>query len=308
LQHLLFIFILIFLFACAKQPAEEISEAIDIALTHLSKSECDEAIKVLERTSSEGEDAVYLQVLASAYACKANFDEVKFISEDLDDINTSTPASIFASISILSLSEETQADSEDFTSVKKAINILLASSSQTERTQKFGARKAGDMGVQALILSIVNLGKFLNFYGNVNASGAKGLGSGAHKCFLNYSDSRAQLLTGVSTGACLLDNDGQDDLDKTTVVGKRRMCEGLMLLTNTLDILENIDLSTSDSLSKLEVVASQVGTFKTAAVTAGLGTMINMKSQSECETYLNTPSKLLDMEYLYVLLFETGLQ
>jgi hypothetical protein len=211
----------------------------------------------------------------------------------------------------MSLSNDTAADAAGYANIKKAINTILNSTStigQVARTTQYGSRKAGDMGVQALILSIVNFGKFLHYYGNVDTNGVKGGGSSANSCFLNYNDPRAQAITGVGTGACTVDNDGSVDLDQTTAAGKRRICEGVMLLTNTIDILDNIDLSGSSTLSKLEDVSTQVNTYKTAATAAGLGTIINMKSQTACETFLNTPANLLDMEYFYALVLETGLQ
>jgi hypothetical protein len=192
-----------------------------------------------------------------------------------------------------------------------SINTILNSTTtvgQVARTTEFGTRKAGDLGVQALILNIVNLGKFLHYYGNVDTNGVKGSGSGTNSCFLNYNDPRAQALTGASTGACTVDNDGSLDLDQSTAAGKRRICEGAMLLTNTIDILDNLDLSNSSTLSKLEDVSAQVNTYKTAATAAGLGAIINMTSQSDCETYLQTPGQLLDMEFFYALVFDTGLQ
>jgi hypothetical protein len=308
----LILFIFITLSSCSQSSKEKTDEAIDVALTHLSKDECDDAISVLEDAGTQSDNAIYLQVLASAYACKAGFNEVSFVADDLVDIDVTTPAAILKSISILSLSTETAADSSDYVSIRTGLNLLLNSTTgppgQVARTTKFGTRKAGDMGVQALILNLVNLGKFLHYYGNVSGTGIKGGGSAANKCFIDYNDGRAQLLTGATTGACVSDTDGHADLDQSTATGKRRLCEGLMLLTNTLDILENIDFTSSESLSKLGDISTEVATFKTAAVTAGLSTLINMTSQSTCETYLNTPSQLLDMEYIYALLFETGLQ
>lgn len=312
MRTFLILFLLFLFSSCAKNEAEKTSEAIDIALTSLSTGDCQAAIDVLEDAGFQSSDAVYIQVLASAYACKANFNEVEFISTDLAAINTGSAAAILKSFSIMTLSHETSADSADYVSIRSGINFLLQPESgvpsQVARATKYGARKAGDVGFQALVLNIVNLGKFLNYYGNVSATGVKGGGSSSNKCFISYSDPRAQLLTGSSTGACVSDTDGHVDLDKSTVIGKRRMCEGLMFVTNILDILDNIDLSGSSELSKLEDISTQVSTIRTAAVTAGLGTLINMTSQSVCETYLNTPSQLLDMEYLYALLFETGLQ
>lgn len=311
MRNFLILLTILLLSACAPKPEEKLAEAIDRALTHLSAGECDAAIDVLEESESDGDDPVYIQVLASAYACKADFDEIQFVSEDLADLDTTSGATIFKSMSLMSLSSETAADSVGYANIKRAINTILNSTStigQTHRTTAFGARKAGDMGVQALILNIVNFGKFLNYYGNVSATGVKGGGSGSNSCFINYNDPRAQALTGVSTGACTVDNDGSTELDQTTVVGKRRICEGVMLLTNAIDILDNLDLSNSSTLSKLEDVSTQVNTYKTAATTAGLGNIINMTSQSECETFLNTPAQLLDMEYFYALVLETGLQ
>lgn len=311
MRNFFILFTILLITSCAQNPQEKLAEAIDRALTHLSAGDCDAAIDVLEDSESDGDDPVYIQVLSSAYACKSDFDEVAFISDDLSAIDTTSSNTILASLTKMSLSTETAADSANYTNIRTAINTILNSTTtigQVARTTKFGTRKAGDLGVQALILNIVNMGKFLHYYGNVNASGVKGGGSGTNSCFLNYNDPRAQALTGVSTGACTVDNDGSADLDQSTATGKRRICEGAMLLTNTIDILDNLDLSNSSTLSKLEDISTQVNSFKTAATAAGLGTIVNMTSQSVCETYLQTPAQLLDMEYFYALVFESGLQ
>jgi hypothetical protein len=85
--------------------------------------------------------------------------------------------------------------------------------------------------------------------------------------------------------------------------------ENLNSLGNLAIVVGRFDISGTkvSDLSKLEEVSAQVNTLKTS-LPLGLGTLINMTSQSECETYLNTPTQLLDMEFLYALVFETGLQ
>lgn len=306
MRTILFLFILFCAFGCGKNTAEKTDEAIDIALTHLSKDECDEALDILRDAGMQGSNGVYLQVLASAYACKAGFDEIKFVADDLGALVTTSGQAIFKSLAKMSLSNETEADSVAFTSIRTGINTILGSTSgdpsQVSRTEKFGPRRAGDLGVQALILSLVNFGKFLQYYGSTDVNGVKG------GCFIDYNDPRAQLIvTTGPTGACSSTNNGHADLDQTTAAGKRRMCEGLMLLTNSLDILNNIDFSGSSTLSKLEDVATQVNNFRTAAVAVGLGAVIDMTSQSECEAFANVPAQLLDLEYFYALTFEQGL-
>lgn len=308
----LFFFILFISLSCSKKPAEEAAEAIDIALTHLGKEECDDAIKVLEDLDDMEDNAIYLQVLASAYACKAAYNEVAVV-DSLSNLVTTTPASVFKSIATMTYSMETSADSDDYVNLRRAINILLGSTSgapsHVSRVAKFGPRKAGDMSVQSLLLNITNFGKFLNYYGNVDTLGNKGQGSNTNVCFLDYTDSDAQsVIAGGAGGVCNNNTSGHPDLDLTTATGRRRVCEGLMLLTNVFDILDNLDLSSSDQLAALEEVSTQVDTYRAGAVAVGLGYLFDITSQSECETSMNTPANLADMEYLFALVFETGLQ
>ena len=316
MRSIFILFILCLFASCAQKSDEQVRQAIDVALSHLSKEECNEAIKVLEAAGVQNSNAIYLQVLASAYACKGGYDEIAFIADDLLNLNATTPFLLFQSLSTFSLSSETAPDSANYVAIRTGLNLLLNSTTtvgQTEREAKFGSRKAGDMGVQALMLNVVNFGKFINLYGNVDSSGEKGQGAGTNTCFINYTDARAQLLITALPAAnnCNSNTDGHPGLSLAAAdlpVTKRRLCEGLMTVTNLLDILNNVDISGSSDLSALQDIADQVNTYKTVAEAAGLGTLINTLSQSECETLLNTASNLNDMQLLVAILFETGLQ
>lgn len=310
-RNFLYLFILLFFASCADNPQEATRKAIDIALSHLQNGDCQDAIDVLE-DAEDTDNPVYLKILASAYACKANFNAIRFLSTDLANLNTTDQFTVITGLTKFSTSTETEADSENYVAMRTAVNTILDSTtgspSQVTRDSQFGSRHGQDMGVEVLLFAVSNLGKFLHFYGNVDATGAKGAGTNTNNCFLDYNDPRAQALTGVTTGACNSDVDGHPDLDQSTATGKRRLCEGLTLLTNVFDVLDNIDVSGSSDLAKLETISSQINTFRSAAVTAGLGTLITMTDQATCETYLTTPANLLDMEYLYALVFESGLQ
>lgn len=313
MRSILLILILIHTVACSKNEAEKTNEAVDVALTYLSDGKCEKAIDVLEDAGVQNNDAVYLQVLASAYACKADFNEIEFIDGDLKNITTTSAATIIKDLAGMNYSAETAADSPDFTAILTGLNYLLNSTSgdpgQTERETKFGVRKSGDMGMQVLILSLADLGKFLRFYGNTDAAGAKGAGTGTNNCFMDYNDPRAQALVGGgTTGACVSNNDGHPDLDQSTANGKRRMCEGIVLLTNALDVLENIDFSDSSTLSNMSDVSAQIATYRALATSAGIGNIIDMTSQEECEDYAAVPAQLLDLEYFYALIYEVSLQ
>ncbi len=312
MRTILTIVSLLLALSCAKNSTEATLEAIDLALTHLSNEDCDKALDLLREVGPQNGNPVYLQVLASAYACEADYDEVRFIADDLSSISVSSGQDIFKSLSTLRLSDESAADSASYVSLRTALNTINGSTSgapsHAKRVRKFGPRKAGDLSLQVLLLSLVNLGKFLNYYGNTDSSGAKG-GLTGNNCFIDYNDGRAQIFvsTGVSTGACLSTTDGHPDLDQSTATGKRRLCEGLVLLTNTFDVLESLDLSGSSTLSKLEDIATEIYDLKAAAISQGLGTLINMTSQSECEAHVATAPNLSDLEYLYALVFDAGL-
>ncbi len=314
MKKLLVIFILSLYAGCAQNSAEKTASSIDLALTYLSDDKCSQAIDVLEDAGYQSDNAIYLQVLASAYSCKAGLNEVSFLITDLAVLNTTSIETILTSLVTMSLSDESTVDSDEYSAIKSGINILLGSTSgapsHTARVDKFGQRKAGDMGVQALILNLINLGKFLNLYGNVNAAGVKGAGANSpdNSCLMNYTDSRAvTLISSLAGGSCIVNNGGHPSLDRSTSDGKRLLCEGLVLLTNIFDILDELDLSASSELNVLEAMSTQIETIRTTATVAGLGALITQTSQSDCETSMNTSTNLDDMEYFYSLIYEAGL-
>ncbi|HXH74919.1 MAG TPA: hypothetical protein VNJ08_08140 [Bacteriovoracaceae bacterium] len=319
MRSITIIFLLCLLASCSKKKPEEVADAIDVAQTYLSESKCTKAISLLEGVGRQNDDAIYLQVLASAYACRAGFSEINFLTSDVTTIDTSPSTDLMKSISILSTSNETATDSASYTDMQSALNVLLHADggvqpSQLTREGAFGVRKAGDMGFQILFLTIGQLGKFLNQFGDVNTLGKKGAGTtSTNTCFLDYSYVQAQTARGTlpaATNACLSNTAGHDDLDLGTVAGKRHACEGLMLITNLIDVLNNIDLSGSDTLSKLTGIASIANAFKSAAITAepNVQTLLETTLQSSCVTLLDTPAEVDYMQLIYVMIFEAGLE
>lgn len=311
LFNILVIFILII--GCGKKNSQLTTEAIDVALTHLSKEECDEALKVLLKLDGEEENPIYIQVLASAYACKADYKEINFLEDDLTTLTTTSAVTIMTSLTKMTMSSQTVADSDDYVSILKGINTLLGATygtpGQLARNQKFGIRRASYLGIQALLLQLVNFGKFLHFYGNVDNTGSKGQGGNTNTCFLNYTHLDAAFLINAGLGGiCNTTNDGHPDLDLSSSDGKRRACEGVVLVANIIDIIDNLELGENNDLKVLEDFSEEINLFLDIAEQDGLGQFVTMTSQSDCETALNTPSNLDDLQTYYVLIFEKGLQ
>ena len=325
LRSIFFIFLLFMIGGCAKTAPEKIDEAIDLALTYLTQEQCQKAIDVLEDVGPDSDNPIYLQVLASAYACRAGYNEITFLSTDIPTI-TSAPATFMKSLTKLSLSAETEANSDSYNDLLAAMNSLLYidnnQPSYAARVSKFGARKAGDMGVQALFMGLTQLGKFINFYGNVDTNGTKGAGpantneQGAtpSNCFLEYTEARSIAALGALAGTCddMSSDNGHPDLSfapASLAATKKKMCQGLVLVTNLIDILENINLPNNSSYGSITALSGTVSTFKTSIIAADatLETLLDTTSQSTCETLVANATEFDNLQYIYALLFEVGL-
>lgn len=298
------LFFLLVLISCGGTPEEKAAKAIDEALTLLSNDKCDKAIEVLESVSDQDDNPVYLKTYASAFACRAGFNEIKFADDDISAIDDTK---LMASLSILTYSDETAVDSAKYTDMKRALTILGTGNSfnQTKRNQLFGKRHGEDMGVQVLVYSIVEFGKYLNWYGNVDATGKKGAGTNTNSCYLNYSYAPAIAVVSAlpATNACQVTNDGHPDLNGASRI--KRMCEGLTLVTNIYDVLNTIDLSSSSTLSSLEDIVTEINNYRTAANAAGVGYLLDVTSPTACEALLANASDMNNAELLFALVLES---
>jgi hypothetical protein len=326
LRSIFFLFFIFICTSCAKTKSEKTDEAIDIALTYLSDSQCSKAIKVLEAAGRTTANPIYLQVLASAYACRAGYSEIDFLATEIDKLD-STTAGFMKSLTTFIWADDSEADSDAYVDFQEAIDLLLyvddQQPSQVRREAKFGTRKSGDMAVQALFLSIAQLGKFLDFYGNVDALGTKGggatntdeQGATASTCFITYTDvSAVAYLASSAGGACISPGSfvGHPNLSlagASLATTKIRMCQGLMLVTNMIDILDHTTFPTGAPFDDLASVATTIDAFKTAVtgVNPALLTLLDTTSQTECESLVSDSTEFNNLQLIYALLFETNL-
>lgn len=316
---------LFFLFiSCAKSPVEAENEAIDIAHDYMSAMECEKAIDILEDVGRNYDNAYYVEALGAAYSCKADFQEIPFVENDLVNMDTDA-ADLFKSLAVFPLAKvERAALSTEYVAMREALSVLLKTDKQTVRNNKFGPRKAGDLGVQALLLALNQLGKFLNFYGNVDATGEKGLGAAntdeqgatASTCFIEYTEASAlAFLAGGGGGICndMGTDDGHPNLSlipASLTATKARMCEGLMLVTNIIDIIDNISLPDDPSFSSLDDLGSTVTSYKNtiSAVNPALSTLLNTTSQASCESLVANATEFDNLQLIFAMMFEGGLQ
>ena len=296
------IFCFLALVSCGMNPEQKAAIGIDEALTLLSKGKCGQAIEILEDLDDQSKNPVWIKTLASAYACKASIDVILFVDSDIDAIDENL---LFESLSILTYSDETAVDSSGYVGLRDALDILGRTDfTQTTRNADFGQRHGEDMGVQTLVYAIIELGKYINWYGNVDAVGKKGAGTNSNSCYLNYTYGPAiAIVSGLPpSNACNSTNDGHPDLNGAQKI--TRVCEGLTLMTNIIDILETIDLSSSSTLSSLEDLVVKLETYRVVANAVGVGYLLDVTSPTACETLLANATDMNNAELLFALILE----
>lgn len=310
------------LFSCAKTEEEEIRSAIAEAKYHLNSMDCSKAEAALEEVDFQEDNADYISVYASMQACSAGFKVLDFLfGGNIDNINSS---SLIESLAGFTTSNETAADSTNYTALQNAITTLLNydgedQPSTTARNSKFGVSKSGDLSLQALYMIFVQMGKFFALYGNADETGAKGQGSSGNSCIFSYTTSDAvEWINNTTPGSCVAatGNEGSSLLEtpETAADIKRRLCEGIVLYNNMIDILTNVTLPGSDELGDVSNIQSALTQLMTSAELAETGTyndgpatgqnaiatLKNITGQDECEA-----EELDRIEKWYAIFFET---
>lgn len=298
--------------SCSKKPAEEVTDAIDDALTFLSAGspKCQEAIDVLEKLGRQTTNARYMSTLASAYACRggfselALFDEVDTLSSEFDEF--------LGSLAQLSDADETAADSARFNDLQTAIDLLLYAGgkvvpSAADQKVRFGNRQGSNLNLQAMYMILIQLGRFARWYGNTDDLGVKGGGPSGSTCFMDYTYAPAGVIAAShAANACSTSNAGHPDVDYGTVtasLAQRRLCKGAMLVNNMLDILENTTLSDNDALGDIATIYEDIQPFivTASALDPEMPAFIDNVSQAACEADAAADDHVLQLYYAALL-------
>ncbi|MBC76469.1 MAG: hypothetical protein CME64_10685 [Halobacteriovoraceae bacterium] len=312
---------LLFLVSCAKTDEQVLDSAKQEAKYYLSDNNCAKAKKVLDDAGFENDDAEYVSLYASVYACQAGYSEFDLLGE----VSTIAAASnqLLGSLTTLASSNETAPDSTNYTSIMSAIDVILNSAGTTPsaaaREAKFGVTGATNLSFQALYLILVEFGKFMQLYGNTDAAGDKSDGSFTNTCIFTYTQSdAANYVNGVLPTCNSAGGDEGSDFLESPVTDDEidaRLCEGIYLFNNLRDILTNVTIGDSSTFGSLKDVGDVLNTMISdaeAAESGGLNGEVayqdsiqmikDITSKSDCEAL---PRQRL--EKWYAIIFETGL-
>ncbi|MDO9181293.1 MAG: hypothetical protein Q7U04_02740 [Bacteriovorax sp.] len=324
LKRLVFIFTLFMIFSCGKNADEKTASAVLSANIYLSKGNCQAAINVLEDNGRQNNDAHYLKVLASAYACRAGFAATTFIASDLALTGSPAPlgGTTLYSTSLLSTTSPLQNDTR-FSDLQTAIQILLYAGgipstvepTASERLKYFSSDEAGEINSQLLFMMFAQLGKYMHVYGNGDAAlGKKGAGSGANKCFTGYTDAgivSASVLAVIAAlpVTCRRPAESSHAELATAIVAstrKSRLCHGVVLLNGLLNILPSVVGSATGTLGTQASAFSVAANAASAALKLAdpaIGIVASTINQTSCEDNSNVP--VAKLESYFALMYES---
>jgi hypothetical protein len=227
---------------------------------------------------------------------------VAFFGTDVSKIDGANIEGSFSTFSTSPLTSGYTPDTDTkFKDLQTAIDVLLyagnlSTPSHAGRSTYFSSRELGNISTQALYLLVAQLGKFGKYYGNSSSSGLKGLGTGTNQCYFQYTHWQAVaaitwLNTNTANDTCNLGSLGHPDLDtgiQTATDVTKRMCRGVILFNNFVDVFIGTTLSAGSQFDAIRNIQDDIQTYISSCNVTGsstpLGALCNVRSQTECET------------------------
>ena len=297
--------------SCGQSDSEERAEAILHAQILLSTRQCDSAIKVLEAVGRDNTNAPYLQTLAAAYACRGNYSTPGFFGNDLPSFNTS--GGLGGLTTFTTSSSMDSYDNDDYEDLQTAIDILLYAGGLdvtkdptiARRAAVFSAADVKNINAQLLYMIMVQMGRYLYYYGNADENGLKGQGTGSNDCLANYDlvDGAVDATLTAAGGSCTsVADDGHTDLGTDGNLNIERMCQGVVLFNNFVVLLpEVISDFSGDEFDGLNLADFNAAMAAFLAALPGGDDVAEVLSQDRCEGLSNIET---DIQYYFIYIFE----
>lgn len=302
LMKYVLMFLIITVAGCGASDEEKVDNAILSAQVSLSNLRCDEAINTLEEVGRQNTNAEYLQTLASAYACKADFTTGTIFGTDLVKIGDPTIMGGFARFT--NADSMTAVNEAGYLNLVTAIQILAFAggisstldASVALRAERFTSDEADSINAQLLYMVLDMMGRYVRFYSGADSAGAQA------NCMLNYSDNNTDLVSpnatldtylGTTTAPCQSTADaGNNDLGDIdaglTSDEVTRRCQGLTMMNIFLDLVENfIARLPGDEFDDLDAITGSLNTIRTTVQTRyneQESSLFTLTSLSNCES------------------------
>ncbi len=318
LNKFMLLILLYVLISCGASDEEELVDAKTRAENYLTTSQCDEALEELNAIGFKNDDAEYLKLYASTYACLAGYDTSTFFGSDITNIDTTNVLSSFSTFSYSQGSGGSGTTAYD--NLQIALDTLLyaggialtTNPSSTERSALFSSRDLAEINSLALYLVLNQFGAYNYFYGNTNATGVKGGGDAAESnvCFFSYNvdgggtiDGHIDTALGASGGSCsATGQQGKNELSNGGNIDVAIACQGVVLFNNFRDLLASVALGsiTDTDLSSVDTfLETAFATLSTYGISFTDSSITTVKSQTRCEADFATNYRDLQIYFAF---------
>lgn len=301
------------LFSCGKNDEEKVEQVLESVENFLTAGKCSDALSKIGEIPVQEKNALYLKLKASAHACSAGYTTISFFTDDLSKVDA---ANLLSSFATFSLSSDFDGEgNSNFDSIQSAIDTLLyaggisltTNPTAAKRALIFDSKDAGEINAYLLYLSMVQLGKYIHYYGSTDATGVKGAGGVGSECFFNYPDGgitnlNAALVAGG--GSCNTDSglSGHPDLTSGTDIVLSKACQGIVLFNIFRDSLFNL---TGASIPGLDITSLQTAVDAVFTVaTFSDSSIVTLKSQTRCEADFADAAGNTDLQTYFGFIFE----
>ncbi|EQC50564.1 hypothetical protein [Bacteriovorax sp. DB6_IX] len=304
--------------SCGKS-ADEVAESRMVSVEKLlTDGNCSEALSKINSFPARPEDARYVKLKASAYACKADYTTASLITDLKDLFSAGVSANFISSLTTMSLAQTNDGPiNSSYTNLYTAIEALLFSGdtattenpTASNRIADFNTTEADEINSYLFYLLLTEMGKYFYYYGDTDNTGAKG-GKGNHLCLMSYDNvgNIAAILGAGATGSCTATGQsGSPDLRASAAasINVNRACQGIVLFNNFYDTFPNIALGSLSGvdLSSLQTVLDTG--FTTLLSVGGLtdSSIVDMRSVELCESQFATNTD--DIQIYFANVFET---
>ena len=288
---------------CSSKNESTVNTTVENANRLMSDNgNCARVVTMLEDLGIQNRHTHYLQTLAAAYACVANFNTIVFFNDFLDSIATNDADALLSSLAAMDTSDDmTSADDPDYINMQRGIDLLLYAGdidivSHQERSNVFGERIADNMDIQNLYMVLTQLGRWLAYYGNTDDNGVKGSGPETNTCLIDYMDIASQALINIppgSTGNCTSTTSGHPDL----AGNRERRCQGIVLFNNFLDLLGNVSIARNTNTEDIDDLTGLTTVLQSNCNNAGLGAICTVRIASVCENDPSITDQTIELYY-----------
>ena len=285
---------ILLLTTCSRSDQEEYEMSLRHVRQLLTDRDCDEALRVTAELNASGNrsrDPDYIYLRSSAFACNANYDDLRFFVNNFPLVNNITDNSFHSTLASFYNAQDPPSSSE-YSHLSDAIDTLFFPGdirvvSYAAREDLFGERTALNFNTQILYMLLTKIGRYSRYYGNMgnNANNqlVKGAGTQGNTCFADYTTIGARglrFLTLSATNPCQSDSAGHPDMRAGAENRKSIMCEGVTMI-NALFELINVTLPQIINSRELDDLASL--NQELCANEFGNALVCSVQTQSLCE-------------------------